>query len=220
MAAENFRGNDAATRRFFDQMSVTYDQDVEEVGWDPVHVVQQWPFMVYPGEAYLDVGCGTGALLEFFQGAQRDLHGMDLSLGMIERARRRDALRYVHFEQASAAGPWPFASDSFDKVTALAMFEFVEHLDAAFDELSRVMRPHARALISVEDLHDWDDKKLPLTEMRYNAFPLWRRSLDEIDLNLPPALKILRTERQRGYKVIEHGFTTAYHILELEKVSA
>lgn len=220
MSADSFRRNEAATRRFFDQMSVTYDEDLKEVGWQPVHVVQEWPFMVYPSESYLDVGCGTGALLEFFQGAQRDLYGMDISSAMIERAQRRDALRYVHFEQGSAAETWPFTDERFDKVTALAMLEFVEHLDIAFDELSRVMRPNGRALLSVEDVVDWHGNTLPVMEMRYDSFPLWRRTLDEIDLNLSPRLKIRRVERQRGYEVIEHGFTTAYHILEIEKISA
>lgn len=213
----NRRFESASTRRFFDDMSATYDKDLQEVGWDPVRVVQEWPFMVYPGEDYLDVGCGTGALLEFFQGAQRTLHGMDLSDAMIDQARRRDALRYVHFEQGSAENPWPFATEGFDKVTALAMLEFVEHLDVAFDELFRVLRPHGRALISVEDRKDWSDHDRGPKELRYDAFPLWRRTLDEIDLCLPPNLRIVRTERQRGYDVIEHGFTTAYHVLELEK---
>lgn len=208
-----------STRRFFNDMSKTYDEDLKVVGWDPVRVVQTWPFMVYPSEHYLDVGCGTGALLEYFQGAQRTLYGMDLSEGMIEQARRRDALRYVHFEQGSAADPWPFASDAFDKVTALAMLEFIEALDAAFDELVRVLRPHGRALVSVEDRVGWDGKDLGPYELRYDEFPLWRRTLEEVDLHLPPNARIVRAERQRGYEVVELGFTTAYHVLEIEKVS-
>lgn len=217
MSGSRESSSGGATRRFFNEMSSTYDADLEVLGWDPVRVVQEWPFIVYPGASYLDVGCGTGALLSYFQGAQRKVFGMDLSEGMIDRARRRDALRYVEFEQGSAEEPWPFQSASFDNVSALAMLEFVEHLDVALDEMLRVLKPAGRAIFSVEDRVDWEGTDRGATEMRYDEFPLWRRSLEEVDLHLPPSARIVRTERLRGYHVVELGFTTAYHVLEIVK---
>lgn len=212
--------SDDATRRFFNEMAATYDEDLEVLGWDPVRVVQEWPFMVYPGESYLDVGCGTGALLAFFQGAQRDVFGMDLSEDMLARARQRDALRYVDFEEGSAGKPWPFQSEMFDKVSALAMLEFVENLDVALDEMLRVLKLGGRGIFSVEDQVDWEGNDRGSKELRYDSFPLWRRSYDEIDLHLPPNARIIRSERLRGYEVLELGFTTAYHVLEIEKDGA
>lgn len=217
MSDPNDPASNDPTRRFFNEMSTTYDDDLEVLGWDPVRVVQEWPFMVYPGEVYLDVGCGTGALLTYFQGAQRKVYGMDLSENMLERARQRDALRYVEFEQGSAGKPWPFQSNMFDKVSVLAMLEFVEELDVAMDELLRVLRPGGRAILSVEDRIDWEGNDRGAKEQRYGKFPLWRRSLEEVDLHLPPSARIIRTERLRGYEVLELGFTTAYHVLEIEK---
>lgn len=208
---------EAATKAFFNEMASTYDADVQVLGWDPVEVVKLWPFMVFPGESYLDVGCGTGALLSFFSGAQRKLSAMDLSTEMIAQARRREDLKQVDFVQGSAEAIWPFPTDEFDKVTCLAMLEFVEHLDVALDELLRVMKPGGRALFSVEDRIDWLDTDRGGYELRYGEFPLWRRSLEEVKLYLPPGAKIVKSERQRGYEVTELGFTTAYHVIEIEK---
>lgn len=208
---------EAATRAFFNEMASTYDKDVQVLGWDPVEVVKLWPFMVFPGETYLDVGCGTGALLSFFSGAQRELFGMDLSSEMIAQARRREDLKQVDFSVGSAEAIWPFPTDGFHKVTCLAMLEFVEALDVALDELLRVLKPGGRALISVEDRIDWLDNDRGGYELRYGEFPLWRRSLEEMELHLPPGAKIVKSARQRGYEVTELGFTTAYHVIEIEK---
>lgn len=208
---------EASTRAFFDGMATTYDGDLREVGWDPVALVKDWPYWVRPHEHYLDVACGTGALLEFFAGAQRSLTGMDLSPGMIERARRRESLKQVDFYVASASDAWPFPTDAFDKITALAMLEFVESLDEALDELGRVLKPGGRALFSVEDRVDWLDRDRGGYELRYGEFPLWRRSREEVELCLPPHTRLVRYERRRGYEVVELGFITAYHVLEIEK---
>lgn len=207
----------SATRAFFDDMAQSYDKDLDAVGWSPVALVQAWPFYVQPSESYLDVGCGTGALLSFFAGAQRKLHGMDLSPEMVRQTRRRVDLRQADVAAGAADDIWPFADNSFDKVTSLAMLEFVEELDVALDELVRVLKPGGRALITVEDTTDWLGESKPAYELRYGEFPLWRRSFDVVEASLPPGARIVRHERARGYEVLELGFITGYLVIEIEK---
>lgn len=206
-----------ATRLFFDDMASTYDRDLEVVGWDPVALVQRWPFLVAPHESVLDVGCGTGAVLATYYGAQRKLFGLDLSPEMIQRARRRPELKEADLQAQSADSPWPFMDGSLDAVVSLAMFEFVEDLDVALDELVRVLKPGGRALFSVEDVVDWNDIERPRYELRYGSFPLWRRTLEEVDLLLPPGVRIVRSERVRGYEVDELKTITTYLVVEIEK---
>lgn len=207
-----------STREFFDEMALTYDRDLLAVGWDPLALIRRWPLVLNPGERLLDVGCGTGAVLELFVGADRELAGMDLSPEMLRLARKkRRGLREARLEAASAEGPWPFEDQSFDAVVALAMLEFVPELDEALDELWRVLRPGGTALVSVEDRVDWDGTQRPETELRYGGFPLWRRSWDDVRLCIPPGLDVVRRERAPGYTVLEEGFTTAYWIVELRR---
>ena len=118
-----------STREFFDEMALTYDRDLLAVGWDPLALIRRWPLVLGPGERLLDVGCGTGAVLELFVGADRELAGMDLSPEMLRLARKkRRGLREARLEAASAEGPWPFEDQSFDAIVALAMLEFVPEL--------------------------------------------------------------------------------------------
>lgn len=207
----------SATRAFFDDMAQSYDKDLEVVGWNPVSLVQSWPFYVQPSESYLDVGCGTGALLSFFAGAQRRLTGMDLSSEMVRQTRRRPDLRQAEIVVGAADDTWPFPDAGFDKVTCLAMLEFVEELDVALDELVRVLKPGGRALFSVEDTTDWLGEPKPNYELRYGEFPLWRRGIDVVEASLPPNTRIVRYERVRGYEVMELGFITGYLVVEIEK---
>jgi len=91
-----------------------------------------------PGERVLEVGCGAGHVLERFEGTTRT--GVDLSAGMIARARRRlgGAARL-----ARAAGErLPFSAGAFD-------IEHVPDPAAVLAELVRVTRPDGRVVVSI-----------------------------------------------------------------------
>lgn len=205
------------TARFFDEMAPRYDSDLVDLGWDPIALVDSWPFVVPPASSVLDAGFGTGALLEHFAGADRALSGFDLSPQMVRIARRRRAIRGADLRVAGAGEEWPFEDAAFDRVFAIAMLEFVEHLDRALDELARVLRPGGRALVTVEDRTDMGGIEREAHELRYGRFSLWRRDAEELEMSIPPSLRVVRTERRPAYTVLERAFTCAYWVAELER---
>lgn len=207
----------AASRAFFNGMAPHYDADLKVVGWDPVALLATWPFIVPPLKDVLDAGCGTGALLETLSGAGRELTGLDISPVMLDKAKNRRAIKGIELHCANAGEPWPVPDESVDVVFALAMLEFVEHLDVALDELHRVLRPGGRALFTVEDRVDWGGVERDAYEHRYEEVPLWRRTREEVELSMPPGLEAVRIERVRGYEVLELGFVTAYWVVEAIK---
>lgn len=207
-----------STRMFFDEMARRYDADVVAVGWDPVALLRTWPFVVPAGAHVLDAACGTGAVLASLAGAGRTLAGFDLSPEMIAWSKRRSGLRGAELDVADLGGTWPRGDASADIVMCLAALEFVPDLDAAFDELARVLAPGGRALITVEDVLDTAGVERPEREERYGRFPLWRRTWDDIDVCLPPALDVVRHQRLAGYTVLELDFTCAYHVVELSRL--
>ena len=72
-----------------------------------------------PGERWLDVGCGTGAVAMRAARAGAKVTGVDISEGMIETARRRAAEERldISYEVGDAEG-LPVADASFDVVSS------------------------------------------------------------------------------------------------------
>lgn len=107
---------------------------------------------IAPGEAVLDVGCGTGSLaLEARRrvGIGGSVHGIDASPEMIERAtqKARDAGLAADFRQA-AAQTLPFADACFDLVLSTLMLHHLPRADReqCVREIRRVLKPGGRLL--------------------------------------------------------------------------
>lgn len=92
----------------------------------------------------LDVGCGTGYLGIGLAvaGRTRDLHLVDLSPGMLDRARANAAGLGVSatFLRASAA-QLPYADGAFDAVVSRGVLHHLHDVPAALAEWRRVVRP-------------------------------------------------------------------------------
>jgi ubiquinone/menaquinone biosynthesis C-methylase UbiE len=88
------------------------------------------------GRDVLEVGCGTGLLLRHLAAFARSARGVDLSPGMLERARAR-GLDVVE----GSATELPFADRSFDLVCSFKVLAHVRDVRRALAEMARVVRP-------------------------------------------------------------------------------
>ncbi len=95
-----------------------------------------------PDERALDVGCGTGRMLERMLTLGLDAHGVEPASDMREAARWR--LERLGHEAARVvdahAEALPFEDGAFDLVSAITVLEFVEDLPQALAEMARVCR--------------------------------------------------------------------------------
>lgn len=85
----------------------------------------------------LDVGVGIGSIEERLD---RMIVGLDVSMAMLQEARRRTDNLYVRGD----ATDMPFPRDTFDAAFAVTTLEFLDNYRAAVDEIRRVLRPEGR----------------------------------------------------------------------------
>ena len=99
------------------------------------------------GPRVLEVGVGTGKNIEFYpQGL--DVTGIDLTPGMLERARKRaDALRRKVDLRLGDVQSLNFPEESFDAVVATFVFCSVPDPVQGLSEVRRVVRPGGQVLI-------------------------------------------------------------------------
>lgn len=107
---------------------------------------------VRPGDAVLDVACGTGAASR--EAARRigpggSVTGVDLSPGMLAVASRMQLAEVPMSWIASDATHLPFANGSFDVVICQQGVQFFPDRAAAVREMHRVLRPGGRVGIMV-----------------------------------------------------------------------
>src|SRR5262245_34248532 len=95
-----------------------------------------------PGLAWLDVGCGTGALTQAILTATAPgrVAGSDPSAGFLDVARRRLERLNVELQQAGAT-ELPFGTAEFDYVASGLVLNFVPDQARAVGEIMRVLRP-------------------------------------------------------------------------------
>ncbi len=107
----------------------------------------------------LDVGCGTGLLLEKLLAAQpaRRAAGVDPSAAMLHQAAARlEAFPHLTLAQAEATA-LPFEDARFDQVVSASAFHFFPAPDKALAEMRRVLVPGGKLA-----LLDWDGDSLAM----------------------------------------------------------
>jgi demethylmenaquinone methyltransferase / 2-methoxy-6-polyprenyl-1,4-benzoquinol methylase len=162
-------------RQMFDRIAPVYDamNRVMSVGLD-----QRWrraaaEAVVRPGDAVLDVCCGSGDLALAAAGAGGRVTGVDFSPRMLERARRKEpAVEWVEGDALALR----FADDAFDAVTIGFGLRNLADPAHGLAEMRRVLRREGRIAV------------LELTRPRGLLAPLYRLWFEAL---VPTAARLL-----------------------------
>jgi len=146
MSAEfesGYRLDIEAIRRAFDRASASYDEaallqaEVRSRMLDRLDLVELKPRIA------VDAGCGTGhgsrALLRRYPGCQ--VIALDLSEGMLARARRQRHWLRTPLPLCADSARIPLTDDSVDMVFSNLMMQWCNDLDSLFAEYRRILKP-------------------------------------------------------------------------------
>jgi ubiquinone/menaquinone biosynthesis C-methylase UbiE len=145
----------------------------------------------------LDVGCGTGRYASLLsRRLGRAVIGLDLSAGMLERARDRvrDEGTDVALVQGDAV-QLPFKESSFDSVSLVLVVHHVRPLEDLMEEIARVLSPGGRAIFMTRDHDEIEDSYIAM-------FP----GVLEIDLaRFPPVRELEAMLTGAGFTSVGHA---------------
>lgn len=100
------RASDRYVEQLFDGFAESFDQQLQSLGYRAPAVVHEalvGAAARLPGDAViLDAGCGTGLCGALIRPLAKSLHGVDLSNGMLERARTRGLYDALHQAELTA----------------------------------------------------------------------------------------------------------------------
>ena len=136
----------------FDEWSSTYDRSPGQYFFGRVHrpVVEAVCSGRVPPRRVVDLGCGTGRLLEALLPGltEAELIGVDPAKGMIAVASRRFAAEPRVRLAVGTAEHLPLADASAEVVTTTMSFHHWDQQDAALREVVRVLAPAGRLLLA------------------------------------------------------------------------
>ena len=123
--------------RYYDAFSSTYDEGRDR-GYHKLIDDQAAAIVRRVGEGgtALEVGCGTGLLMQRVAGFAAHVQGIDVSPGMLAHARARG----LDVREGSATS-LPFSDGQFDVVYSFKVLAHVDPVEPALAEMARVTRP-------------------------------------------------------------------------------
>ncbi|MBX3572793.1 MAG: class I SAM-dependent methyltransferase [Mesorhizobium sp.] len=136
----------------YDRWADTYDAEMAVAGYRHPSIALALLARHLPRGAtpVLDAGCGTGLVGEWLGiVGYPEVEGLDISPGMLERARAKGAYSKLH--NLALGGPLPFADGHFAGIVSAGVFT-TGHVGAeGLDELIRICRPGGAIVLTVKN---------------------------------------------------------------------
>ena len=137
-------GNDSAdVARAYDRWATSYDADRNLTRDLDAEVLRRADLRL-PGADVLEMACGTGKNTVWLAEHARSVVALDLSTGMLARARERVPASHVRFVQHDLGMTWPVPDASVDVAVGNLVLEHIANLAPVYSEAARVLRPGGR----------------------------------------------------------------------------
>jgi ubiquinone/menaquinone biosynthesis C-methylase UbiE len=99
------------------------------------------------GRRLLDLGCGTGFIIDLAKDLFDEIDGVDITSAMLDRVDLNGGTIRLH---NTTAQDLPFENESFDAITAYAFLHHLEDYRPVLSEMARVLCRGGRAYVDLE----------------------------------------------------------------------
>lgn len=120
----------------YNDWSATYDTD-ENLTRDLDQRVTRNALENLHFNSILEIGCGTGKNTGLLSQIGENVHAVDFSQGMIDKAKEKIRTSNVRFSIANIKEKWPYGDQSYDLIVCNLILEHIEDLNWVFSEASR-----------------------------------------------------------------------------------
>jgi predicted TPR repeat methyltransferase len=158
------RASDAYVSRVFDSFAVSFEVQLEKLGYRGPAVVcgelERLRGRLPAQPVVLDAGCGTGLCGPLLRPLAARLEGVDLSGGMLARAAPRGV--YDALVQAELTAFLQERPAAYDAIVSADVLIYFGDLDPLFAALAGALRPGGVVVATVEGLDDTDGRDVVL----------------------------------------------------------
>jgi len=191
-----------STKNYYDDFSDWYERERHE-GYHAL-IDDLESRILYPyarGADVLELGCGTGLIMQSISHSARKVIGVDLSAGMIAGAKLRG-----HTTAVASVEELPFSDESFDVVYSFKVLAHVSGIDSALKEAARVTRPGGHLLLEFYNPHSlrYLSKKLARpgnisdTRTEEDVYTRWDTA-SQVESLLPPEVELVEWKGVRVF---------------------
>src|SRR4051812_10420563 len=184
------RASDEYVRNTFDAFAGSFDQVLDQLGYRaPTLIADALQRILPAADASLviaDAGCGTGLCADFLRPRAKRLVGVDLSSGMLARARGRNT--YDELVEAELSAWLVTAGGNYDIIVCADTLCYFGALEEVLSNAARALRPGALLFFTLERAGDGVDAYRLNPSGRYSHAERYTRHvlaeamLDAIDL--------------------------------------
>jgi ubiquinone/menaquinone biosynthesis C-methylase UbiE len=182
---------------YYDDYSTWYDGERREGYYGLINDLEVEAIAPFARDRdVLEIGFGTGLILERTAPIARSAVGVDLSAGMAGVSRRKGLAVAI-----AAATGLPFGDATFDLVYSCKVLPHVPDIRAALAEVARVLRPGGTAFVEFYNRQSFKALSYRLVTMRRSREPVYVRhdDLESVKTYLPPGWAV---DGVRGIRVL------------------
>jgi predicted TPR repeat methyltransferase len=140
----------------FDQFAKDYDKQLEKLENNgPSMIFTALEDLQLPkkkNRRVLDAGCGTGLCAGFLRPYAKELHGVDLSVKMLEIAREKGGYDFLARTDLSQIVTYP--EGKFDMIVCADVLDYFGALNTVLANLNQILTPGGWLLVTVEHESD------------------------------------------------------------------